>query len=144
MAISPQPEQIQNLMANAPDGKLYMLNLLKFRERAAYADGRKTTLSGREAYGLYGQAVGRIIAGLGGRMVWGGVPNVLVIGDGDLEWDQVAIVEYPSFEAFAGMTASEDYQAIHVHREAGLESQLLINCLGPEQMQALLGDQPAQ
>ena len=137
MPISPRPDQLEALRDKAPDGKLYMLNLLKFRDRAQYPDGRPSELSGREAYGLYGQAVGEIIAGLGGRLVWAGVPNVLIIGDGDLQWDQVAIVEYPSLEAFAGMTASEAYQDVHVHREAGLEHQLLINCLGPEQLASL-------
>ena len=39
----------------------------------------------------------------------------------------------PSLEAFAAMTSSPDYQAIHVHREAGLAHQLLINCVGAEQ-----------
>jgi len=127
-------------MQQVPDGKIYMLNLLKFKEQAEYADGRPTDLTGRAAYALYGQAVGKIINGLGGRVVWGGVPNVLLIGDGEIEWDQVAIVEYPSVEAFSGMTGSEAYQAIHVHREAGLEHQLLINCLGPEQLAGMLND----
>lgn len=137
MPISPRPDQLEALRHKAPDGKLYMLNLLKFRDRAQYPDGPPSDLSGREAYGLYGQAVGEIIAGLGGRLVWAGVPNVLIIGDGDLQWDQVAIVEYPSLEAFAGMTVSQAYQDVHVHREAGLEHQLLINCLGPEQLASL-------
>lgn len=134
MPIAPKPEQLAELMERAPNGKLYMLNLLKFKDKAEYADGRETDLTGREAYALYGEGVGKIIAGLGGRLVWSGAPNVLVIGAGELEWDQVAIVEYPSLEAFRNMTESEAYQAVHVHREAGLAHQLLINCLGPEQL----------
>ena len=59
-----------------------------------------------------------------------------MIGDGDLEWDTVGIMQYPSLEAFQGMVGSADYQAIHVHRDAGLESQLLVNCLSPEQVAA--------
>ena len=139
MTIQPRPEQIEALTERAPDGKLYMLNLLKFRERAEYPDGRETALSGAEAYGLYGRAVGPMIAGLGGRIVWGGATNVLVIGDGDLAWDQVVLVEYPSTAAFNEMTSSEGYQGAHVHREAGLESQLLINCLSAEQAAASFG-----
>ena len=140
MPISPRPDQLQTFMQQVPDGKIYMLNLLKFKEKAEYADGRQTDLTGRAAYALYGHAVGKIIDGLGGRMVWGGVPKVLLIGDGEIEWDQVAVVEYPSLEAFSGMTGSQEYQAIHVHREAGLEHQLLINCLGPEQLTGMLND----
>ncbi|MDZ7684769.1 MAG: DUF1330 domain-containing protein [Gammaproteobacteria bacterium] len=134
MPISPRPDQLQALAEGAPNGSLYMLNLLKFKDKAEYADGRETDLSGAEAYGLYAEGVGKILAQMGGRLVFGGRTNVLLIGDGDLEWDQVAIVEYPNVDAFRQMTASEEYQAIHVHREAGLEHQLLINCLSAEQV----------
>lgn len=139
MAIAPRPEQLQSLAERAPEGKMYMLNLLKFKERAAYADGRKTDLTGAEAYGLYAEGVGAIIRDLGGRGIWSGRTNVQVIGDGELAWDLVAIVEYPSFAAFREMTTSERYQAVHVHREAGLEHQLLINCLSMEQVRAVAG-----
>lgn len=139
MATTPRPEQQQLFAERAPNGPIFMLNLLKFRDAAAYADGRESNLTGAQAYALYGAAVGKIIHGLGGRLVWGGSANVLVIGDGELQWDQVAIVEYPSMAAFTGMTASDDYQEIHVHRDAGLEHQLLINCLSAEQARALAG-----
>jgi uncharacterized protein (DUF1330 family) len=114
-----------------------MLNLLKFKERAKYRDGRETDLTGQQAYGLYGAGVAKLIQGLGGTFVFGGQANVLLIGDGELQWDTVAIVKYPSFEAFTKMTASEAYQEVHVHRDAGLSHQLLINCLDPEQVAKL-------
>ena len=34
-----------------------MLNLLKFKEKAQYEDGRETNLTGKEAYSIYGQEV---------------------------------------------------------------------------------------
>ena len=132
-ASQPRPEQLQALLERKPEGALYMLNLLKFKEKADYTDGRETDLSGAEAYGLYGAGVAKLIHELGGRFVWGGQANVLLIGDGELEWDAVAVVEYPSFEHFSGMTQSEAYQEVHVHRDAGLAHQVLINCLSPEQ-----------
>mgnify|MGYP001186589264 CR=1 FL=1 len=39
-----------------------MLNLLKFRDRAQYADGRDSELSGRDAYALYGAGVVETLA----------------------------------------------------------------------------------
>ena len=79
-----------------------------------------------------------IIEGFGGGLLFGGAANALVIGDGDLEWDWVGIMRYPSFEAFINMTQSEEYQKIHVHRDAGLEHQVLINCLDlPQSLSAL-------
>ena len=44
----------------------------------------------------------------------------------------VAIVRYPSRQAFLDMTVSEAYQAIHHHREAGLAHQDLIETAAME------------
>ena len=126
MATRPRPEQLEAFDALEAPGPVHMLNLLKFKEKAQYSDGRESDLSGAEAYGLYGAEVTKLVAALGGRVVYGGALLVQVIGDTPLEWDAVAIVEYPSAEAFRGMVESEAYQAIAVHREAGLEHQLLI------------------
>ena len=137
-ARQPRPEQLQELVEKKPDGPLYMLNLLKFRDRAVYSDGRKTDLTGQQAYMIYGAAVQKIIEGFGGGLIFGGMTNTLLIGDGDLQWDWVGIVRYPSFEAFSEMTQSEAYGKIHVHRDAGLEHQILVNCLDVEQAMAAL------
>ena len=50
-ALGPEPEQVQNFLA--VEGPVMMVNLLKFREKAAYPDGRDAEISGREAYGRY-------------------------------------------------------------------------------------------
>jgi uncharacterized protein (DUF1330 family) len=107
-----------------------MINLLKFRERARYQDGEVEDgdISGREAYLRYGAAVGGIVASLGGRIVWSGQPEVMVIGDDGDIWDEVVVVEYPSRDAFLQMIAMPEYQAAHMHREAGLENQYLVEC----------------
>lgn len=41
------PDRITEMMAEGPEGPIFMVNLLKFNERAEYADGRETDLSGR-------------------------------------------------------------------------------------------------
>ena len=43
---------------------------------------------------------------------------------GKADWDAVALVEYPRKEALLEMIAMPEYQAIHHHREAGLEGQV--------------------
>lgn len=128
MASQPRKEQIAALLENDKGGTIRMLNLLKFREFAKYSDGTDTGLSGFEAYQRYAMEVTKIISKVGGEIVFNGQANTLVIGDGELEWDMVSIVEYPSVAAFIGMTTSEEYKRIHVHREAGLEHQLLVEC----------------
>jgi len=139
MAIAPRPEQLVAFAERAPaEGPLWMLNLLKFKERAEYADGRASDLTGEQAYRLYGEGVARLLAAMGGRVRIGGACNALLIGDGELAWDAMAIVEYPSLAAFRDMTQSAAYAELHVHREAGLAHQLLIHCLAPEQAGAPL------
>jgi uncharacterized protein (DUF1330 family) len=50
------------------------------------------------------------------------------MGDGELDRNMISIVEYPSVAAFMNMASSEEYQKIHVHLEAGLAHQLLVEC----------------
>ncbi len=126
----PTADQVRDIRDHPRKGPIHMVNLLKFRDRAQYPDGEVAggDVSGREAYLKYGKAVGEIVAGLGGRIVWSGQPEVVVIGEsGDL-WDEVVVVEYPSRDAFLQMIAMPEYHAAHVHREAGLDHQQLIEC----------------
>jgi hypothetical protein len=53
----PHPEQAQAFFSAAEAGPFVMINLLKFKEKAEYADGSDGELSGREAYLRYGMAV---------------------------------------------------------------------------------------
>ena len=128
MAIQPRDEQVAALLENDRGGPINMLNLLKFKEFAEYPDGSDAELSGQEAYMRYGMKVVELIAGLGGEILFSGNANTLVIGDGELQWDMITIVKYPSVAAFMEMTDSAEYEAIHVHRDAGLAHQLLLQC----------------
>ena len=133
MPTQPRPEQIKEFFTKAPTGPLIMLNLLKFKEKAEYADSRKTTISGLEAYNIYAEMMGKRIRTDGGRLVFSAATNVLVVGDGELEWDAVAVVEYASLENFQNIVSSPEYQEMGLHRDAGLAHQLLINCVDSEQ-----------
>ncbi len=128
MATQPRKEQIAALLANDKEGPIRMLNLLKFRAFAKYSDGTDAALSGAEAYQRYAAEVVPIIHKTGGEVVFNGQASTLVIGDGELQWDMVSIVQYPSVAAFIAMTSSDEYQRIHIHRDAGLEHQLLVEC----------------
>ncbi len=121
-----QPDQIAELGRPGPDGPIYMVNLLRFKDRAEYPDGRSSDLTGAQAYALYGRSVIRLVAELGGRLVFSGEVNWLMIGQADDLWDQIAVVEYPDRKALVAMVTSDAYQEIAVHREAGLAGQLNI------------------
>jgi len=127
------PAQRKEMMAPGPDGPIYMVNLLKFKEKAEYDDGRETDLSGREAYNLYAKEVVKLIIKFGGKLTFMGDVTFLAIGKADELWDEVAIAEYPNRGALLKMSTSPEWQTISVHRAAGLEGQLNIETVSPFQ-----------
>jgi uncharacterized protein (DUF1330 family) len=131
-AVYPKAEQFQALIGQNDGKPIVMLNLLKFKDKAVYADGRKTDLTGQQAYMLYGQEMSPFVESNGGKFIWMGAVAALAIGrigdtNADL-WDVAALMQYPSAEAFMKIATHPKVQEIGVHREAGLAGQLLILC----------------
>lgn len=119
-------ERIAEMMEPGPDGPISMVNLLKFKDHAEYEDGRATELSGREAYQIYGREVSKLIRDYGGEITFVGDVTFLALGQVEELWDEVAIATYPSRAALFQMSTSPEWQAIGVHRAAGLAGQLNI------------------
>lgn len=131
MGVMPSPEQMKAMMENGPDGPIVMVNLLKFRAKAAYEPSRPEageSLSGAEAYQRYGAVAQKCVAEEGGRIVWGGPQALVFIGGAEQDWDQVICVRYPSRQAFLKMVSSPHYLAATYHRTAGLERTALLCC----------------
>jgi len=124
--VYPTSSRVGALLTDTSGSPVVMLNLLKFRSRAEYPDGRPSDLTGRQAYDLYGAAMTKVIENNGGRVLFGGDIASLVIGEVDDVWDSCVLVEYPSAAAFATIVTSPEVTEIGVHRAAGLEGQLLI------------------
>ncbi len=114
------------MLKAGPAGPIIMVNLLKYRDKAEYPDGRRTDLTGREAYAVYGQAVAKLVEAHGGRIIFSGNVSHLTIGVVDELWDDVALAEYPNRGALMTMSTSAAYAEIAPHREAGLKGQLNI------------------
>jgi uncharacterized protein (DUF1330 family) len=115
---SAQPEPINergfaSFSERAADGTpVVMLNLLAFKP-----DG------GGERYMEYGAAVAPLLEKADGRIVWAGKPAAALLGDAS--WDLVALVEYPTRQAFLEMIGSPEYQAIaHLRTEALAKGEL--------------------
>ena len=125
--VSPSsPERMKEMMQPGPDGPIYMVNLLKFKDKAEYEDGRETNLSGYEAYQKYGRRVFNLLPEYGGEFVFAGDVTFLSLGQVEELWDEVAIVKYPSRADLVKMSSSDAWQEIAVHRTAGLAGQLNI------------------
>ncbi len=131
-SLAPNDEQLAGFLQEPEKGPIYMVNLLKFREKAQYPDGSDAELSGQEAYARYGAAVAQVITTFGGGIVFVGEVSRLMLGEAEELWDQVAIAWYPSRQAMLDMMQSEEYQAIHVHRDAGLAGQLNIETVNAQ------------
>ena len=124
--VHPSDEQIAGFQEGDIDTPIYMLNLLKFREKAEYEDGRDTLMTGAEAYDLYIKEVEAHIEKVGGKAIFFGDVSRLMLGEVEDLWDKVGIVMYPSRKAMMAMIKNPDYQESSKHREAGLEGQLNI------------------
>lgn len=124
--VNPSPERMQEFFGGEEDGAFVMVNLLKFKDKAEYPDGRETDLSGAEAYALYGAAVVERLRAVGAKPRYSGPVTGLMLGEVEENWDMIALAEYPSLDAMKTMILSPEYQAISVHRTAGLAGQLNI------------------
>ncbi len=130
-ALVPSAEQFKALGEAGPGGPIYMVNLLKFKPKAEYADGRETGLSGQEAYGIYATEVAAHLAKVGGKPVLGGRVTGLTLGAVEDLWDMVAIATYPNRKAMLTMIMDPAYRKSAEHRAAGLEGQLNIEMVMP-------------
>jgi uncharacterized protein (DUF1330 family) len=103
-----------------------MVNLLKFKDKAEYEDGRETDLTGQQAYAIYSADIKGQIEKVGGQVVFEGQASQLLVGEVEDLWDMIAVVRYPNVQAMAKMTSDRAYGEIAIHRIAGLEGQLNI------------------
>lgn len=120
------PKRVEAMQQPGPEGPIVMVNLLKFREKAQYPDGRDADLSGREAYQRYGRAVTELLSEYGGRPIFAGDVSFLALGQVEELWDEIVLAEYPNRAALWAMSTSPEWREIAVHREAGLAGQLNI------------------
>jgi hypothetical protein len=104
------------------DEPMWALNLMHYRERADYRDGRDADITGQEAddrYAPFGP-----LATVGARIVLV-APVVEQLAGDAVTWDRIAIVRYPNRRAMLAMEALPEFQAAHVHKEAGMATTIV-------------------
>ena len=127
--VDPAREQFDAFKALPRGAPVAMLNLVRFREKAAYpADHPLATagLSGAAAYGHYGAESGPIVRRVGGRILWSGLPEVVLIGPADELWNAAFVAFYPTAAAFLEMVVDPEYRLAVVHRQAAVATSRLI------------------
>ena len=137
--IDPSKETFAAFRANDRAGPIHMLNLVRLHTQARYGDGRRA--SGAEAYAAYGRESRPVFTRLGGRIVWQGRFELMLIGPADERWDHCFIAEYPSVAAFVEMIRDPIYREAVKHRQAAVADSRLIR-LAPLAVGEGFGEMP--
>jgi len=111
------------------DEPVEMLNLVRFRDTAAYPQDHPCAaqgLSGADAYRLYSKESAPVFERVGGSIVWSAAPRLVLIGPDDEHWDSAFVARYPSAAAFLAMVTDDEYRRAVIHRQAAVATSRLI------------------
>ena len=122
--VDPDRDQFNAFKALPRDVPVMMLNLVKYRAKAQYEDGRD--LTGAEAYAAYGRESAPVFERVGGEIIWRGKPEVMLIGPFEKQWDEIFVARYPTAGAFLEMVTDPVYREAVKHRQAAVEDSRLI------------------
>lgn len=122
--IDPTRDSFRAFREDDRPGPVHMLNLIRYHPVATYPDG--TTCPGAEAYAAYARESGPVFRALGGRQVWTGKPELMLIGPEAEAWDLAFIAEYPSVQAFVSMLRDPEYRKAVIHRQVAVADSRLI------------------
>jgi hypothetical protein len=129
-SIDPTADQVRALRDTGRDGPVVMLNLLKFRDIAAYDDGE--VISGAQAYARYQHAFTVTVGAISqAEVLFDGPAEQVFIGmagSPEADWDKVLMVRYPTRGHFLAMMADPGYRLALRHRYAGLARTVLLQC----------------
>jgi len=134
--IGPTRESIEALFERPIEQKPMMVNFLKYYGVAQYPESGGEpypNVSGATAYSRYGEVANKTVFSLGGEYILGGriervihaANNGTTVGD----WDEIAVMQYPSQTAILTMENSHPYRQALKHRNAGLERTVIISAL---------------
>ncbi|MEJ2666526.1 MAG: hypothetical protein P8Z81_05415 [Deinococcales bacterium] len=112
------------------EGRVTMLNLLRFRELADYEANPElapeTPISGAEAFERYVRCTLPLLRDTGGDLVFLGAGGPFLIGPEHERWDLVMMVRQSSVESFLAFAGHDAYLAGLGHRTAALEDSRLL------------------
>jgi uncharacterized protein (DUF1330 family) len=105
---TPVDADLKRKPSDPKDGPVFAISLVKYKP-----DG------GRQEYARYAEPTRTLIARRGGRVEYRLAAEQPLVSPE--EWDQLAIVMYPSLESLRAMLASPEYEANVPHRTAGAQ-----------------------
>lgn len=116
--VNPERNAVKELFQLPETKPIYMLNMLRFKEKAE--DGK----TGKEKYSEYQKAAAPLLKQNKAEIIWSGsfAKNLL----NDKKWDLIYLVKYPSPRSFLQLITSKEYQDILPIRENALEEAEMI------------------
>ena len=138
MSNTTEPTEAQLIKLNSLplDKPVAVLNLLQFNAKAQYQpedpeyNTEAANITGVEAWATYGATAGKHIIALGGRVVFSTAVDQVLIGSEDAQWDQAAIMYFPTRKAFMEMLSDPAFQKVSRHRKAALANHCMIHLVG--------------
>jgi hypothetical protein len=119
---SPILQEFRALTHNDDGREYYMLNLLKFRQKALYPPGSSFGDDPLAANARYNRAIIPLLLKHGGHPVFlGQVLGRFIHPDGADDWDQVGMVRYRSRRDMLNMAVEIAGQRVDLHKWAALE-----------------------
>ena len=128
--LAPTDDNARALLARRLDGPVVMLNLLRFRDVADYAQAPDlappTPISGAEAYALYARVILPLLTASGGEILFEGTGGAWFIGPEGEAWDRVLLVRQASVARFLAFANDPTAQRVGGHRTAALADSRLL------------------
>lgn len=104
---------IENFPKNTP---LVMINILRFRDETPAGNE-----SGLAAYKRYSKNTKPFLEKVGGKMIWFGYIDNIVVGDVRNKPHVVSLIKYPSIDNYLQLVNNPDFRAIAETRGIALE-----------------------
>jgi len=128
--LEPTQESARALFLRGIQGRIVMLNLLRFRTEADYSTTPRlappSPISGEAAYRLYMQHTMPHLERSGGRLLFFGCGGPFLIGPANERWDAAMLVEQASTTEFMAFASNPEYMGGIGHRTAALEDSRLL------------------
>ncbi len=128
--VNPSRENFDRFKALPRDEPMHLLNMIRFRDLAAYPEGHPCAdlgWSGERAFQEYLRLVVPFIERLGGGIVWQGTFQGVITGPEQFEWDEVFVMGFPRADTFLALVSDPEYKAMVVdHRTAAVQDSRLV------------------
>lgn len=134
--INSTPEAYAAMQGLPKDEPVQMLNMIRFKEKAEYAEGSEFAAkdwTGEQAYAEYSRRSSPIANRVGGKPIYIGVPQLTLIGPQHETWDAAFIIEYPDLATFLALVNDPKYKKHAFHRSAAVADSRLIRMTPPAQ-----------